>query len=148
MDFFFLNNVKIARKVAHLIFNSRIAPWKQSHFLSEWHRLMPGVGKEYEPNISLLKGIAIGVKTVSPMLQDRSNLSESDELYWKYFPNEALPLSVEEKFKMIFKEQSKWKSEDLLPYFEESQFDELLMRYTTRRDGDDASVWYEAKQVI
>ena len=135
---------------------------------------MPGVGKEYEPSIDLLKGIAIGVSvsTVSPIDQadnnrvggdsynvgdnddDDSNMKEA-ELYWKYFPKEALPSSDGEKFGVMFKEQDKWKLEDLKPYFNNTKFKALLLKYTRRIeddndivDNDDEGprrVWYIAK---
>lgn len=140
--------MQIAKKLAHQLFNSRIAPWKQSYFISEWHRLMPGVGEAYEPNISALKGIAIAVKSISPVLQDQSHEKHesTDELYLKYFPKEALPNSDEEKFNMVFKEQSKWKWEELQPYFDESKFEELLLKYARRCEDDESNVWYEAKR--
>ena len=132
--------LKIAKKLAHQLFNSQIAPWKQSQFLSEWHRLMPGVGKDYEPTVDLLSGIAISVSSISPIhRQDNGNDDDDDgdeggnnRLYWKYFPKESLPTSDDEKkFKIMFQEKEKWKMEELKPYFDD-RLDALLLKYTRR----------------
>jgi hypothetical protein len=142
---------KIAQKLAHQLFNSQTAPWKQSHFLSEWYRLMPGVGKEYEPTIGLLKGIAIITTSISPLLQvDKENMTPDDdeqkeEPYWKYFPKESLPSTDAERFGAIFAEKEKWKLDVLKAYFDEVNLETLLLRYTRSFEDDEGSVWYTAK---
>lgn len=145
----------IAQKIAHQIFNSRMRPWKQSHFLLEWHRLMPGVGKEYEPNADLLRGIAISTAKINPVYKDEQSTTlidnDTDEgannaLYWKYFPKEALPYLSCEKFKAIFKEQDRWKLEDLEPYLDKQNLESDLMEYTRRIEDESNSIWYILKQ--
>mmetsp|Transcript_5058 Transcript_5058/g.7312 ORF Transcript_5058/g.7312 Transcript_5058/m.7312 type:complete len:524 (+) Transcript_5058:106-1677(+) len=45
---------KIALFLGCCIFNSQPEPWEQSSFISEWHALIPGIGKTYQPDINLL----------------------------------------------------------------------------------------------
>ena len=108
---------------------------------------MPGVGKEYEPSFDLLKGIAIEVTQISPIHRDGLEHSASENVFWKYFPKEALPVPDEDKFKVIFKEKIQWTFDELEPYFDQTKFESLLLKYTTRHKKDKC-VWFEGKQVI
>ena len=101
---------------------------------------MPGVGKEYEPTVELLSGIAISVSSISPMhRQDNDNDGDEEgnnKLYWKYFPKESLPTSDDgKKFKIMFQQKEIWKMEEFKPYFDDC-LDALLLKYTRRVNGD------------
>lgn len=118
---------------------------------------MPGVGKEYEPNVELLRGIAISTRTVNPIYKDDESKSlldnDNDEdegansvLYWKYFPKEALPSLDGEKFKAMFKEQDRWRLEDLEPYFDGQDLQSKLLEYTRHIEGEGDDVgWHISK---
>lgn len=110
---------------------------------------MPGVGKEYEPSIDSLKGIAIEVTQINPIHWDHGlEHSAGENVFWKYFPKEALPVPDEDKFKLIFKEKIQWTFDELEPYFDQTKFESLLLKYTTRHKDDNNYIWYEGKQVI
>ena len=114
---------------------------------------MPGVGKEYEPNIDLLKGVAISVTSVSPihdqndnpsttMIHDDADNNDKNELYWKYFPKELLPSSSDaDKFSAIFNEQEKWTLEELEQYFDKARLKTLLLKHTRQVETDDGTVY-------
>mmetsp|Transcript_30062 Transcript_30062/g.34938 ORF Transcript_30062/g.34938 Transcript_30062/m.34938 type:complete len:122 (-) Transcript_30062:213-578(-) len=121
---------------------------------------MPGVGIHYEPQIDLLRGVAIGVTDVSPIIQaengdnlqkfvrvhDKNENDHKNVLYWKYFPKEQIMRSsVEQRFKMLFKEKAKWELEDLEPYFDKSRLKEVLMKYTRHANDDKGCTWYMSK---
>ena len=135
--------------IAHQLFNSQVEPWEQSQFVSEWHRLMPGVGKHYEPDVELLKGIAIEVTDVSPLVQkqtsrETTNDEEQNVIYLKYFPKKSLPTLDEDKFAVLFKEKIKWKLDVMKSYFNDDNFQSLLLKYA-RRFENDGHLWCEAK---
>ena len=130
---------------------------------------MPGVGKDYEPRIELLKGVALITNHVDPVsVSDEKKLNdfyndyttttttttntttskdddESELNYLKYFPRDLLPYNVEKRFEMLFKEQEKWRVEDLKVYLQPLVDDfgfvmsDLLSQYC--RKGDD-SLYY------
>ena len=99
------------------------------------------------------------------MMKDESidkNKNQDDEVYWKYFPKEALlspslsnsSFSDKDKFTLLFQEQGKWKLEDLKPYLDlkknndEAEIEVLLLKYTRRYKDDKGCVWCEAKHAI
>jgi len=145
---------KIAIFIAHYLFISQTKPWEQSVFLSEWNRLMPGVGILYEPKIELLKGVALIASNVDPETLEKSKKAmeysvtgkgESSLVHLKYFPRESLPLDAYERFKALFKEQSTWTLNDLEPYLEtlvsfgEESVTDLLLKYTYAFEDKDRS---------
>jgi len=114
---------------------------------------MPGVGALYEPELGVIKDLALYVKDVSPMDKDEvvpspiGMQAKGDEvLYLKYFPREKLPSTQDDIFKVLFKERAKWNFDHLAPYIEDivkkSSFktvQELLVKYAkvSPRDEDD-----------
>ena len=120
---------------------------------------MPGVGDVYEPTLDLLKGVAIQkskselksstLATLS-LTSDATNreLNGLELKFLKYFPAKALPCHLQQRFDALFEEQSRWKIEDLVPYFDEfgstSTIEKIFLRYTrTFPDEKDSSLqWY------
>mmetsp|Transcript_4336 Transcript_4336/g.8314 ORF Transcript_4336/g.8314 Transcript_4336/m.8314 type:complete len:131 (+) Transcript_4336:1184-1576(+) len=130
---------------------------------------MPGVGSLYEPKLTILGGIAIETSSVSPLVANANeslamsekNTGENPTTYLKYFPRDCLLSSLDGRFKALFKEKSKWKLDELMPYIEDllekSNFktaQELLLTFTKiapkeneleeGREDEDID-WYIAK---
>jgi hypothetical protein len=153
---------KIARIVAHHVFNMKRGPWEEEKFIQQWHNLMPGVGATYEPELNVIRDIALIEKEVSPMEQEESAASKGlqakvdEPIYLKYFPRDNLPSSQDGRFKALFKERGKWKFDHLVPYVEDlvktSSFKsvpELLVLYAKvaprEEDDEDQVDYYIAK---
>jgi len=154
---------QIARIVAHHVFNMKTTPWETEAFIQQWHNLMPGVGALYEPELGVIKDVALYVKEVSPMDKDEvvpspigMQAKGSEVLYLKYFPRENLPSTQDGLFKVLFKERARWKFDHLAPYVEnlvkKSSFktvQELLVKHAKvapqEEDDEDGVDYYIAK---
>mmetsp|Transcript_20518 Transcript_20518/g.30100 ORF Transcript_20518/g.30100 Transcript_20518/m.30100 type:complete len:553 (-) Transcript_20518:178-1836(-) len=153
---------KIAIFLAHNLFNSQTQPWERSMFLSEWQRLIPGVGDVYMPKLEWLRGIALEVKKGETTLNPYSTTeltkissnddNENDAMYLKYFPENRLSIDPPKRFQRLFAEREKWTLQDLEPYISKLADKvgitqaELLLKYAqVVTDKEDGAQWYLAR---
>jgi hypothetical protein len=124
---------------------------------------MPGVGDTYEPTLALLEGIAIpksksdlnsSTLAALSMTNDGNGVSDSgnmEKVFWKYFPCKALPTQTKKRFDALFAEQTRWKFNDLKPYFVEfgpvSSLEKMFLKFTRMLPDENESslVWYVTK---
>jgi hypothetical protein len=149
---------KIATFVAKILFLEQ-GTWKANEFVEKWHSRIPGVGSEYQPDVSILKGLCIVKQSLDKKEKEDE---EKDEPALLYFPQESLPTQCSARFHKLFHLQTKWKWDDLEAYLapmldgwnveENKRLDPndpkvaaLWMKYASVV-VDDSGVWYVAKK--
>ena len=107
---------------------------------------MPGVGDEFLPSLTLLKGIALQYKDIS-----KSNESTKTEYFLRYLPENKLPMNIMKRFEILFQIQDQWKLEELEPYITplitgtNITLSEVLLKYTRVIVGDNGEKSYQKR---
>lgn len=98
--------------------------WKEEELIEAWSLRIPYMGRNYEPRVELLKGIAISevrndfISKEEGKRDDVSSDSQTKKRRWKYFPEEGLSLIPSLRIQSMLAMKAAWTVEEALPYLE------------------------------
>lgn len=86
--------------------------YNEDYFLNIWQSELPGIGKSYQVDTIMLRGIAIRVAVVN---------ATTTSYHWKYYPKDnVLPkdITIQQCIDILYLEKDLWLLEEIIPYIE------------------------------